>query len=88
MKNIECEREMGDFENLYIDVIICLCHTFRIITESPRWLMSKGRFDEAEKIIQNVAKVNHAKLPEPLLTEEEKQKVKQNCFSIPSYIRV
>ncbi|XP_072037058.1 organic cation transporter protein-like [Amphiura filiformis] len=46
-----------------------------VITESPRWLMSKGRFDEAEQIIQDVSRVNNAKLPEPLFTDEEKEKI-------------
>ena len=43
--------------------------------ESPRWLIAKGRFDEGEAIILNMAKVNKAKAPEPLFEEREKQEV-------------
>ena len=48
--------------------------------------MSKGRFDEAEKIIRDVARVNKAKLPEILFEEHEKQEVIINfyhlCFKV------
>ncbi|XP_072021441.1 organic cation transporter protein-like [Amphiura filiformis] len=46
-----------------------------IIVESPRWLISRGRFDDAEKIIKDVARVNQRKVPEPLFEEHEKQMV-------------
>ncbi|XP_072018558.1 organic cation transporter protein-like [Amphiura filiformis] len=43
-----------------------------ILKESPRWLMAKGRFDEAEVIIKDIARVNKTKVPEPLFEESEK----------------
>ena len=46
-----------------------------ILKESPRWLMAKGRFDEAEEIIQTICRVNKANLPELLFEEEEKRLV-------------
>ena len=46
-----------------------------VLKESPRWLMAKGRFDEAEVIIQAISRVNKARLPEPLFGEEEKRLV-------------
>ena len=38
----------------------------RLIKESARWLVQKGRLQEAEEILDHVAKVNHKKLPADL----------------------
>lgn len=41
--------------------------------ESPRWLISQGRTEEAVKIIQKIAAVNIKKLPDDLeFSEPEK----------------
>jgi len=32
--------------------------TFPFLPESPRWLCAKGRFDEAQEVLERVAKVN------------------------------
>lgn len=69
----------------WIDLAIAVPLVFYIayywlIPESPRWLMSKGRYDEAEKIIQKAGKVNKVQLPEkminPSLVEREQTQMK------------
>ncbi|XP_061175966.1 organic cation transporter protein-like [Saccostrea echinata] len=51
-----------------------------LIPESPRWLMSTGRYEEAEEIIQKAGKVNKVKLPEKIINpstiEREEAQVK------------
>jgi hypothetical protein len=42
-----------------------------IIPESPRWLLSKNRIDEAEEIVQTMARVNGKKVSKNFLREME-----------------
>ena len=53
---------------------------FLILSESPRWLASNQRANEAEKVILNVAKWNQKKL-----SEEEKQKIKGEIHNMYMY---
>ncbi|XP_038075240.1 organic cation transporter protein-like [Patiria miniata] len=51
-----------------------------VFPESPRWLITKGRYKEATKIIEKMAKVNGTEAPEDLLdklSEDSKEDKKQ-----------
>ena len=50
----------------------------RFVPESARWLLSKGRTQEAEEVVQKAAKTNGVSLPEKIFKDfEENQTVEK-----------
>ena len=41
-----------------------------MIPESSRWLISQGKYDDAENIIQRIAEVNKKKIPSRIIDEK------------------
>lgn len=50
---------------------VLLFSYYWIIPESPRWLLSKNRIDEAEVIVQRMAKINGRTVPNNFLRKME-----------------
>ncbi|KPJ16068.1 Organic cation transporter protein [Papilio machaon] len=65
---------------LYIPQFVTISY-FWIMSESIRWYMSKGRYDDAETVLKNVARVNKKELSEKsihaLKQSAEEEKIRQ-----------
>ncbi|XP_020285318.1 organic cation transporter 1-like isoform X2 [Pseudomyrmex gracilis] len=60
---------------------VVLFSYYWIIPESPRWLLSKNRIDEAEVIVQHMAKVNGKTVPSNFLRKMEVEILKRQGIS-------
>lgn len=72
----------------YIPTIILVCI---FVPESPRWLLVKGKIDNAQKVLRKVARINRKKLPENFLLDfedaEKEQKPKEAKGTLSDFVR-
>ncbi|XP_072014760.1 organic cation transporter protein-like [Amphiura filiformis] len=68
---------------------ILLCLFIPLLSESPRWLLSKGRMTEAQKVIRRIAKVNKKDLPDEFFNSleiQEQEKPQAKSENQPSVV--
>ena len=58
-----------------------LSRFFRIIPESTRWLLSRGKTDKAEDILQKIARFNGKDIPNPILTANNSKETRGDVQS-------
>ena len=52
-------RNWGHLQLAFAVTSLLMLSYFIVIPESPRWLMDNGKFDQADKILRDIAKTNH-----------------------------
>merc|ERR1719189_2286453 len=70
-------REWSNLQLCISVPCVLLCSYYWMVPESPRWLVSKGRYDEALKILKGGAKMNKKQLPSDNEMLEMMEKIKQ-----------
>ncbi|XP_022110865.1 solute carrier family 22 member 13-like [Acanthaster planci] len=71
----------------FIPIVPLFLSVFLVIflSESVRWLLSKGRVQEAEEVIRKVARWNKKTLPEKIFDEKEIESYKSSKGHVPSF---
>ncbi|XP_077361022.1 solute carrier family 22 member 4-like [Festucalex cinctus] len=73
---------------IYIPLWWYVCARF--IPESPRWLLSQGRVEEAETFLKDAARMNKVATPQAIFTEAEIEDAmlkKDKKYNIGSFVR-
>ncbi|KAK3772878.1 hypothetical protein RRG08_024063 [Elysia crispata] len=73
---------------LSIPLLIIAITYFWLIPESPRWLLSKGRYSEAQTILTEMARVNKKDFPQKLLLRETHEETSNDEKKIPEVTQV
>ncbi|KAG5894385.1 hypothetical protein JTB14_015662 [Gonioctena quinquepunctata] len=50
---------------------------FSLLPESPRWLLAQGRYDEAQIILTNMARINKKEIPENFISTFKKNIIRE-----------
>lgn len=64
--------------------LICAVFFLRNICESPQWLLEKGKFDESQELIKDMAKRNGSEIPEKYLEELSKNLSQEDSKAVQS----
>lgn len=76
---------LKDWKNLHLvtaAIGVPFLFTYFIVQESARWLVTKGRYKEAEKVINTIAKVNGKPAPNTSILMAEAAKSDSNKTSV------